>query len=238
MNKEIIAIVPAAGLGTRFNASVKKTFINLRGIPLFIQTLKRLSDEESITEIIPVLRGEDIDNGFQMFKEYNMKKIKRIAAGGKERQDSIYSALKLLEKNGTGADSIVLIHDGVRPFIPKGLIESLIAELKNADGVIPGIPLKETLKEAAADGTVVSTMDREKFWAVQTPQAFFFRVIKKAYDTAYTESFYATDDAALIERTGGRVKIIPGSAYNIKVTTPEDMEMLEWILSSSNHSSG
>ncbi|MBI5098388.1 MAG: 2-C-methyl-D-erythritol 4-phosphate cytidylyltransferase [Nitrospirae bacterium] len=230
MKNKIIAIVPAAGLGKRFNASIKKTFVNLKGVPLLIHTLKRLCEEKFITEVIPVLLEEDIDNGFQMVKKYNMKKIKRIAAGGKERQDSIYNALKLLEKNGTGTDGIVLIHDGVRPFIPKGLIENLIAELKNADGAIPGIPVKETLKEAAADGTVVSTMNREKFWAVQTPQAFFFRVIKKAYDTAYAEGFYATDDAALIERIGGRVKIIPGSPYNIKVTTPEDMEMVEWIL--------
>ncbi len=230
MKNKIIAIVPAAGLGKRFNASIKKTFVNLKGVPLLIHTLIRLCEEKVITEVIPVLLEEDIDNGFQMVKKYNMKKIKRIAAGGKERQDSIYNALKLLEKNGTGPNNIVLIHDGVRPFIPKGLIELLIAELKNADGVIPGIPVKETLKEAAADCIVISTVNREKFWAVQTPQAFFFRVIKKAYDTAYTESFYATDDAALVEKIGCRVKIIPGSAYNIKVTTPEDMEMLEWIL--------
>lgn len=231
MKNRIIAIVPAAGLGKRFNASIKKTFVNLKGVPLLIHTLKRLCEEKFITEVIPVLMEEDIDNGFQMVKKYNLKKIKRIAAGGKERQDSIYNALKLLEKNGTGTDSIVLIHDGVRPFIPKGLIENLIAELKNADGVIPGIPVKETLKEAAADGIVINTVNREKLWSVHTPQAFFFNIIKKAYDTAYTEGFYATDDASLIERIGGRVKIIPDSPYNIKVTMPEDMDMLEWILS-------
>jgi len=230
MKNRIIAIVPAAGLGKRFNASIKKTFVNLKGVPLLIHTLKRLCEEKFITEVIPVLMEEDIDNGFQMVKKYNLKKIKRIAAGGKERQDSIYNALKLLEKNGTGTDSIVLIHDGVRPFIPKGLIENLIAELKNADGVIPGIPVKETLKEAAADGIVINTVNREKLWSVHTPQAFFFNIIKKAYDTAYTEGFYATDDASLIERIGGRVKIIPDSPYNIKVTMPEDMDMLEWIL--------
>lgn len=232
MNKKVIAIVPAAGLGTRFNASVKKTFININGIPLLIHTLKRLCDEEAVTEIIPVLKDEDIENGFELVKKYNLDKIVRIAPGGKERQDSIYNALQLVEnKDRSSVEDIILIHDGVRPFIPKDLIASLIAELKNADGAIPGVSVKETLKAAAADGTVVSTMDREKFWAVQTPQAFFFNIIQKAYEMAYAEGFYATDDAALVERTGGKVKIIPGSPFNIKVTTPEDMEFVKWILS-------
>jgi len=232
MKKKVIAIVPAAGLGKRFNASAKKTFININGIPLFIHTLKRLCDEEAVTEIIPVLKDEDIENGFELVKKYNLDKIVRIAPGGKERQDSIYNALYLVEnKNRPSPEDIILIHDGVRPFIPTGLIANLIAELKNADGAIPGVSVKETLKAAAADGTVVSTMNREKFWAVQTPQAFFFNIIQKAYDTAYADGFYATDDAALVERIKGKVKIIPGSPFNIKVTTPEDMELVEWILS-------
>jgi 2-C-methyl-D-erythritol 4-phosphate cytidylyltransferase len=231
MKKKVIAIVPAAGLGKRFNASVKKTFIDINGIPLFIHTLKRLCDEESVTEIIPVLKDEDIESGFEIVKKYNLDKIVRIAPGGKERQDSIYNALQLVEnKNRPSAEDIILIHDGVRPFIPKGLIAKLIAELKNADGAIPGVTVKETLKSAAADGTVVSTMNRENLWAIQTPQAFFFNIIRKAYDTAYAEGFYATDDAALVERTGGKVKIITGSPFNIKVTTPEDRELVEWIL--------
>jgi 2-C-methyl-D-erythritol 4-phosphate cytidylyltransferase len=127
-----------------------------------------------------------------------------------------------------------LIHDGVRPFIPEGLIEKLIEELKNYDGAIPGLPVKETLKEAALDGTVISTVDRERFWTVQTPQAFYFDTIKKAYDAAYTKGFYATDDAALVERLGGRVKIVTGSPLNIKVTTPEDRDMVEHLLAKEN----
>ncbi len=229
MNK-IIAIVPAAGLGKRFKSPVKKTFVDLKGIPLIIHTLMRLCEEKVITEVVPVLGGEDIDNGFDLIRQYGLHKIRRIAPGGKERQDSIYNALKLIEQNGIESGSILLIHDGVRPFIPEGLIEKLIEELKNYDGAIPGLPVKETLKEAALDGTVISTVDRERFWTVQTPQAFYFDTIKKAYDAAYTKGFYATDDAALVERLGGRVKIVPGSPLNIKVTTPEDRDMVEHLL--------
>jgi 2-C-methyl-D-erythritol 4-phosphate cytidylyltransferase len=228
--KKIIAIVPAAGLGRRFDVKIRKTFAAVRGVPLLVYTLKRLAEEEAITEIIPVLAEQDIENGFQLVKTYHLEKIKRIARGGEERQDSINNALKLLEQNGTDPDSIILIHDGVRPFIPEGLIPSLISELRSFDGVIPGIPVKETLKEVAPDSTVVSTVNRERFRSVQTPQSFTFGMIRKAYDAAYAQGLYATDDAALVERMGGIVKIIGGSPFNIKVTTPEDMDMVEWIL--------
>lgn len=230
MKKKIIAIVPAAGLGIRFNSKIKKTFAAVNEIPLLIHTLKRLATEESVTEIIPVLGEQDIEKGFKLIKEYDIQKIKKIAHGGKERQDSIYNALKLLEKDEINAESIILVHDGVRPFIPAGLIEGLIRELKTFDGAIPGIPVKETLKEVRSNGMVISTANRERFWSVQTPQAFTFKVLKKAYDAALADGFYTTDDSALVERAGGNVKIISGSPYNIKVTTPEDMEMVKWIL--------
>ncbi|MBI5055852.1 MAG: 2-C-methyl-D-erythritol 4-phosphate cytidylyltransferase [Nitrospirae bacterium] len=234
MIKKVIAIVPAAGLGKRFNASIKKTFADLNGVPLLVHTLKRLNSEKLISEVVPALSAEDIENGHEMVKAHNLSKIKRIAPGGKERQDSIYNALKLLERAGIDPGSIVLIHDGVRPFIPKGLIENLISDLENFDGVIPGIPVKDTLKEVSSDNVVVTTMNRENIRAIQTPQAFTFGVIKKAYDAAYAEGSYATDDAALVEKIGGRVKIVTGSPYNIKVTTPEDMEMAEWLMAKVN----
>lgn len=232
MNKALIAIVPSAGLGKRFDASGRKTFVNIDGIPLLIYTLKRLHSENSIAEIIPVLRQEDIDIGFELLKEYNLDKIKRIAPGGPERQDSIYNALRLIEEDriDTYANNYVLIHDGVRPYIPVGMIENLFDEIKDVDGVIPGIPVKDTIKEIDSEGIVVSTLNRVKVRAVQTPQFFSFKVIKEAYDKAFEDGFYATDDAALVERIGGKVRIIAGSPFNIKVTTPEDLKMVEYLL--------
>jgi 2-C-methyl-D-erythritol 4-phosphate cytidylyltransferase len=231
MNTKIIAIVPAAGLGKRFDTSIRKTFAELAGEPLLVHTLKRLHNEESITGIIPVLRQQDIEMGFKMVREHTLNKVKRIAEGGKERQDSIYNALKLLESScGPEQDSHVLIHDGARPVIPEGTVEKLIEGLKDADGIIPGLPPKDTLKEINENGFVISTLNREKIRAVQTPQMFRFSTIKKAYDDAYKDGFYATDDAALVERTGGRIKIIEGSQYNIKITTQEDLEMVRHII--------
>ncbi len=232
MERKFIAIVPSAGLGKRFDSSKRKTYVKVHGIPLFIYTLKRLERERSIAEIIPVLRQEDIDKGYSLVREYNIRKVTRIAPGGKERQDSIYNALKIIEEEGTDfcRKCSVFIHDGVRPYIPEGMIGQLAEEMKGADGVIPGIPVKDTIKEIDSQGIVLSTLDREKVRAVQTPQFFSFKSIKKAYDKAYDDGIFATDDAALVERAGGRVKIIKGSPYNIKVTTPEDLQMVEYIL--------
>lgn len=235
MEKRIIAIVPSAGLGKRFDASRRKTFVSLDKTPLFIYTLKRLHREKAVTEIIPVLRQEDIERGMEMIREYDLHKIRQIAPGGRERQDSIYNALKLIEKTGGDSyqESIILIHDGVRPFIPEGTIETLLDQFRHVDGAAPGIPPKDTLKRISPDGIISETVNREDIRAIQTPQAFSFKIIKKAYDAAYKRGFYATDDAALVEATGGRVKIIEGSPLNIKVTTPEDLEMVKYFLERS-----
>lgn len=225
MKTKVIAVVPAAGIGKRFSQSIRKTFAKIAGIPLLIYTLKRLHETKLITEIIPVLRQEDMERGLELIETHNLNKIKQIAPGGKERQDSVHNALRLIQ-----GDSLILIHDGVRPFIPDGLIKRLL-DIKGVDGVVPGLPVKETLKEVNTRGFILSTVKREKFWIIQTPQVFPYKVIKKAYDKAYKDSFYATDDAALVERVGGKVKIIKGSPFNVKVTTPEDLEMVELLLS-------
>ncbi len=231
MKIKVIAIVPAAGLGKRFGSSVKKPFAKVADTPLLIYTLKRLHEAKSITEIIPVLRQEDMKRGLELIESHNLNKIKQIAPGGKERQDSVHSALRLIKVGSTRSreDGLILIHDGVRPLVSTELIERLLQEIKGVDGVAPGLSVKETLKEINTKGFVLSTVKREKLWAIQTPQVFPFTVIKKAYDKAYTDGFYATDDAALVERIGGRVKIIRGDPLNIKVTTPEDMDMIEHL---------
>lgn len=226
MKTKVVAIVPAAGLGKRFSASERKTFAKLSGTPLVICTLKKLNESASVTEIIPVLRHEDLAAGLELAESHNLGKIRQIAPGGKERQDSVYNALKLVDE-----DCLVLIHDGARPFISGEMIENLLQEIKDVDGVVPGMPVKETLKEVdIKKGIVLSTVKREKLWTIQTPQIFPFKVIKKAYDKAYADGFHATDDAALVERIGGKIKIIIGSPFNIKITTPEDLKMVEFFI--------
>ncbi len=222
---KLIAIVPAAGLGKRFDSSVKKTFVTVKGLPLLIYTLKRLNMAKRVTEIIPVLNEKDMEEWIDIIDAAKIKKIKKIVPGGKERQDSIYNALRIL----TG-EALVLIHDGVRPVFPVQLVDSLVKGIKGFDGIVPGLPVRETIKTVSPDGIVLSTENRDKLWTVQTPQVFPLKVIKKAYESAYAERYYATDDAALVERMGGRVSIIKGSPFNIKVTTREDLAIIESLL--------
>ena len=229
----VIAVVPSAGIGKRFGAGTNKPFHNLSGKPLLAWSLQILESVKEVVEIIPVLKVEDMDEGIDIFEQYGFSKIKKIAPGGKERQDSVYSGLKLIEDK----DCVVLIHDGVRPLIEKSLVEKIIRHMSDSmsndehcDGIIPGVPLKDTIKESAGD-VVKKTLKRDSLWAIQTPQAFLYERIMRAYETAIKESFYSTDDAALIERDKGNIKIITGSYTNIKITTPEDLAIAEFFLS-------
>jgi len=249
MKNNVIAIVPAAGLGKRFGQGSNKPFQTLRGKPLLEWSLEIFEAIDKIIEIIPVLKEEDREKGQKVFEDYNLSKIKRIAPGGKERQDSVYNGLTLIEDK----NCIVLIHDGARPLIEKHLIQEAIKELlpspatplpkvgttrnrggkeglENYDGVVLGVPLKDTIKEAEA-GIIKKTLRRDSLWAIQTPQVFPYNSILRAYEKAMNENFYSTDDAALVERYGGKVKIIMGSYKNIKITTPEDMALAEFFLS-------
>lgn len=225
MKEKVIAIVPAAGLGKRLGPDTNKPFQRLLDIPLLIWPLMVFEAIETISEIIPVIKEVDMERVAGLFEEYKLSKIKRIAPGGKERQDSVYHGLKLIDD---GAD-IVVIHDGGRPLVAKDIVLKAIDNIEGFDGVIVAVPVKDTIKKAEND-IVKKTLKRDTLWAVQTPQVFRYNSIMKAYEKAMADKFYATDDSALIERLGGTVKIIMGSYDNIKVTTPEDIPVAEILL--------
>jgi len=227
---KVTAIVPAAGAGRRFGAN--KPFVLLRGKPLFLWALTALEEAPEISEIIPVFKDSDMGAGRELIERHSLSKVKRIAGGGPERQDSVANALKLISPE----TDIVLIHDGGRPLIETALISMAIAALADGpwgDGVITAVPPKDTVKEAAPDGVVLMTLDRRALWSVQTPQVFRRDIILRAYERASSEGFYSTDDSALVERYGGRVSILMGSYRNIKVTTPEDIAIAEVFLRES-----
>jgi 2-C-methyl-D-erythritol 4-phosphate cytidylyltransferase len=230
--EKVVAVVPAAGLGKRFGTGINKPFQTLGGKPLIIWSLEILEAIDEVVEIIPVLKSEDMEHGIEIFEKAGLSKIKRIAQGGKERQDSVYNGLKLIEDK----NCIVLIHDGVRPLIERPLIEEVIKNmseiLRNKEecgGIVPGVPLKDTIKEAT-DGIIRKTLRRDSLWAIQTPQIFPYKSIFSAYNKARKEEFYSTDDAAIVEKYGGKVKVVMGSYRNIKITTPEDLDIAEFLL--------
>ncbi|MEW6002039.1 MAG: 2-C-methyl-D-erythritol 4-phosphate cytidylyltransferase [Nitrospirota bacterium] len=226
MKEEVVAIVPAAGLGKRFGPGQRKPFITILDKPLLLWVIESLETSEDIDEVIPVLREQDMDYGVELVKKYGLTKIRRIAKGGSERQVSVFNGLKLVPDH----TSVILIHDGVRPFLEKSLIKELLKHLSGNDGVISAVPLKDTIKEIDSNGLVRTTPKRESFWAVQTPQVFYYRKLFDSYENAFKEGFYSTDDSALVERYGGKVRIVMGSYKNIKITTPEDIILAELFL--------
>lgn len=226
MGKRVAAIVPAAGSGKRFGHGGNKPFQMLRGKPLIIWALEALQSVDGIKELIPVFKKDEMEQGLDLIEVYRITKVSRIASGGKERQDSVYAGLELVDGDKTDA---VLIHDSVRPLIEKSIVEETIKQLNGFDGVIVGVPLKDTVKEAEA-GIVKKTLKRESLWAVQTPQVFRHASLIEAYKKAMAGKFYSTDDSAIVERYGGKVKVIMGSYTNIKITTPEDLDIAEMFL--------
>jgi 2-C-methyl-D-erythritol 4-phosphate cytidylyltransferase len=225
LSDKVTAVIPAAGLGKRFGDGANKQFLMLRGKPLLIWVLEALEALPEICEIIPVLKDRDMESGIRMLEEYGISKVRRIAPGGKERQDSVFHGLKIVNNK----KGVVLVHDAARPLIEPSLVANAMAQLKDCEGVVVGVPVKDTIKEVE-DGEVKHTLRRDRLWSVQTPQVFRYETIYEAYERATNESFYATDDSSLVEKYGGRIRMVMGSYKNIKITTPEDLKMAELFL--------
>ena len=227
MKAKTHAIIVAAGKGIRMSDSVRKQYIALDGIPMLSRTLGVFNRCDLIDRIIVTVPEDDIDFcRHEIIPAANMEKEPILVIGGARRQDSVCSSLKTIETD----DGVVLIHDGVRPFVNP---EHLVACIKGAQehgACILGIPAFDTVKHVNAKNEIVQTQKRDTLWLAQTPQAFQLQLIKKAHEIAKQEGFMGTDDASLVERLGGVVKIIPGSRSNIKITNQEDLKLAQALL--------
>jgi 2-C-methyl-D-erythritol 4-phosphate cytidylyltransferase len=214
------AVIVSAGKGHRFMEGRKKQFHFLAGKPILAHTLDKFETCPLIRSILLVVGQEDMDFCMkEVIEKYQFKKISQIVPGGKRRQESVKNGIDALPKD----TEIVTIHDGVRPFVTKAMIEDSIHSALRYGAVVFAMPVKDTIKMSNPDGTVLKTLDRESLWQVQTPQTFQVNIIKEAYYRAKEDGVIGTDDASLVERTGVKVHILPGSYTNIKITTPEDL---------------
>lgn len=224
IDKKVTLILAAAGIGKRMGFDYPKQFFEYKGKPLFIYPLEVAEISAIIDEIIIVTNENNIELVKNLCKEYNIKKVKNVIAGGSERQYSIYNALKC------DIDSdIILVQDGVRPFLKeKYIVESCAALEKDSQlaGTVIGVPVKDTIKVVGSDGEILATPNRSGLVAVHTPQTFRGDILKKAYEIAVTDNFLGTDDSSLVERIEGKVKVIIGDYDNIKITTLEDLKVL------------
>ena len=219
------AIIPAAGTGARMGRERPKQFLDLCGRPILAHTLEVFERCAEIDRVILVTASEWVDFcSERIVRRYGLRKIQGVIAGGAERQDSVYAGLQLID-----GDEIVVVHDAVRPFVEPSKVAESIERCRETGAVIVAVPPKDTIK-IGAGGTVQETLDRRRLWSVQTPQTFSREVLRTAYDRAFRDSVYGTDDASLVERTGHPVHILLGSYENLKITTVEDLEIAETML--------
>lgn len=226
---KVAALVPAAGTGIRMGFPVRKQFIEIQGLPILVWTLRRLAGCAHIEEIIPIVPEDAVEFcAEEIVDRYDIHKVKRIVAGGQERQESVWNGLHKVGEEY----KYVMVHDGVRPFVSDRLLQECLREAGRHDGVIVGYPVKDTIKDVDKNRFVEKTMRRNHLWAIQTPQVFRREVIYDAYLRAHEAKVVATDDAALVEWAGYKVKVIEGEHENIKITTPFDLIIGEAILAS------
>lgn len=222
---EYNVVVAAAGMGKRMGYGKNKLRISLQNKPIIAYTLDVFEKDPWCSSIILVINEHDQDFMEELVRSREFMKVKAIVKGGRERQESVYEGLKKIE-----GESIVLIHDGARPFVRLEHIHKLVQVTSEKGSAVLAVPVKDTIKRVK-DGVVEETIDRSELWSIQTPQAFQLSLLKEAHDVAVKEGFIGTDDASLVERIGYNVEIVEGDYNNIKITTQEDLHFAEAILS-------
>jgi 2-C-methyl-D-erythritol 4-phosphate cytidylyltransferase len=246
---KVVVIIPAAGLGTRMapmpvgaKGKQKKTppskqFTELGGTPILIHTLRKFAAVDAVSEIWVALRENEIE-GFRARLESEAKdlltKKVELVVGGEHRQQSVENALKAVV---AAAEDIILVHDAVRPFVTREIIQEVIEAARKYGAGVAGLPAVDTVKqvERTAEGALIkATIPRAGIVMAQTPQGFRYGVIKKAFDEASADGFLGTDEASLVERSGHEVAVVMGSPRNIKITAPADMELAEFYLKSAD----
>ncbi len=222
--KKNIAIVLAAGQGSRMHSAVQKQYLLIKEKPVLCYCLETFQNTEWIHGIVLVTGKESVSYCREKIVEpYGFTKVTHIVEGGKERFDSVACGLRAIE-----ACDYVYIHDGARPFIDRQTLFRLQQAAEKWDACVAGMPAKDTVKLADDTGTVEDTPDRKKVWIAQTPQVFSFPLVKDAYERFVRLGEYATDDGMVVEKmTGHKVKMVEASYKNIKITTPEDLKIAE-----------
>lgn len=223
-NSKVAVIIAAAGQGRRLGAPVPKQYIKIGGEYVIAKTIRAFEDMEEVDYIFVVTNEDYMDFCEQIVRDNGFSKVDRVIQGGKERQDSVFNALQEINSRKPGV-SLVLIHDGARPFISREVIRNVIEEADSTGAAVACVAMTNSVRKIGADRQSSQSVDRSDYFAVQTPQGFRKSMLIEAYEKAYDDSYMGTDDASIVERAGYRVAIVDGEYGNIKITTKEDLPM-------------
>jgi 2-C-methyl-D-erythritol 4-phosphate cytidylyltransferase len=226
LRRMICAIIVAGGKGTRMGPNVDKLFLEFAGAPVVAHTWRRFEQTAEVEELIIVVRDGMQADFSQLAREQGFRKPHRIVAGGKERQDSVWNGLCALDSKA----EIVAIQDAARPCTSPGVIAATIAAARRTGAAVAAQPVTDTIKESANGKLVHRTLDRSRLWAVQTPQTFRVEIIKRALGQVRSRGLLVTDDTAACELIGQPVELVVSAEPNPKVTRPEDLAYIGWLL--------
>ena len=219
-------LIPAAGMGRRMGSDRNKLLLKLLDRPILAWTLQAAEASEEITWIGIMGQPEDEPDFQEILTELSLTKPVKLIRGGSTRQESVYNGLQALPETAQW----VLIHDGARCLATPNLFDRCAEVLRQCPGLIAAIPVKDTIKVVDDQNAIVDTPDRSQLWAAQTPQGFDVKLLKDCHEKGRKEGWEVTDDAALFEKCELPVKIVPGEETNLKVTTPVDLAIAEFIL--------
>lgn len=222
----VTAIIAAAGRSTRMGGGINKVFIPLFGRPVLMYSVALLATCPEVRQLIVVASPDQVATVREMIAQEPPAQPWLVVPGGRERQDSVYQALAAADPTA----EIILVHDGARPLAERDLVRRVLDAAQRDGAACAAVPLKDTVKVVKENGVITHTPDRRRLWAVQTPQAFAAPLLKEAHRRAHAEGYYATDDAALVERLGRSAVVVEGSYRNLKITTPEDLTMARALL--------
>jgi 2-C-methyl-D-erythritol 4-phosphate cytidylyltransferase len=222
---KVIALIPAAGIGKRMGAEINKQYLLLSGMPIVARTISVFENSPLVDDIYIITPEQEIPFcRLHVVEAYGFSKVRAIVQGGAERQHSVLNGLRGIAS--PAAEDVILIHDGVRPFVTPEIIAEAVSSAKQHDGALVAVPAKDTIK-VVNNHVIRDTPPRETLWQAQTPQAFRYGIIRNAHEKAAEEGFLGTDDSSLLERLGGEVHVVMGDYRNIKITTPEDLVLAE-----------
>lgn len=227
MFNSVVAVVPAAGLGTRMGGNTPKQYLTIGNLPLLVYSLQIFQELEEIGEVILSVPAADREYCWRkIVQPFGLEKVTKVVAGGARRQDSVRNGLAAISDRPDG----ILVHDGVRPFIDQVMVRKVIDCAGKTGAAVVAMPIHDTVKRVDPSGIIQETLKREELWQIQTPQVFRYDWLVEAHQQAQEHQWDVTDDAALIERMGYPVSVVEGSCFNIKVTKPDDLVFGKAIL--------
>ncbi len=225
---EVGVVVVAGGRGARLGGDTPKQFLEIAGVPMLLRAVRPFLSHPAVAQVVVVLPAEQAKAPPRWLADQAGERL-RITRGGAERSDSVANGIAELGD----AARLVLVHDAARPFASSGLIDRVVAAARRGVGAVPAVAVADTVKEldAARKQVVVRTVPRDRLVRAQTPQGFPREMLVRAHERARRDGFTGTDDASLVERIGETVEVVAGDSRNIKITTPEDLVLAEWLAS-------